>query len=147
MYKIGKMRLWHYKLINCLPRSQLLAQWRELNLIFRQKQNHILINYIYSYKYKDKKDLLAYSNPVLEEMRNRNYHISYENYENCFRGIVTDIVEPFPEHQNDEYLIICFYNLKEKYTRGQKDFSEIEYAKLLSIKDNIESKQIRNSTD
>ncbi|MDD3999618.1 MAG: pyrimidine dimer DNA glycosylase/endonuclease V [Bacilli bacterium] len=133
------MRLWHYKLIRYLPRSQLLAQWRELNLIFRQEPSHILINYIYSDKYKDKKDLLAYSNMVLKEMHSRNYRINYDNYENYFKGVFSNIINPFPDYQNDDYLIICFYNLKEKHIRGQKDFSENEYFQLLSIKENIES--------
>ena len=29
----------------------------------------------------------------------------------------------FKEH-NDEYLKICYYNLYEKYIRGQKDFND-----------------------
>lgn len=140
------MRLWHYRLIKYLPRSQLLAQWRELNLVFRQEPNHILINYIYSNKYKNKKDLLAYSNMVLEEMKNRDYRVNYGNYENYFKGVATDIIEPFPDYQDDEYLVICFYNLKEKYIRGQKDFSEDEYSKLLSIKMSIESHKIGNNS-
>lgn len=45
------MRLWNYELIenNLLPNSQAVAQWRELNSIFRKQDNHILINYIYNY--------------------------------------------------------------------------------------------------
>jgi uncharacterized protein (TIGR02328 family) len=127
------MRLWHYKLIQYLPRSQLLAQWRELNLIFRQEPSHILINYIYEDEYKNKKDLLAYSNIVLEEMKNRGYRINYGNFDEYFKEISTDIVKPFLNYQDNEYLIICFYNLKEKYLRGQKDFSNAQYAKMLSV--------------
>jgi uncharacterized protein (TIGR02328 family) len=127
------MRLWHYKLIQYLPRSQLLAQWRELNLIFRQEPSHILINYIYEDEYKNKKDLLAYSNIVLEEMKNRGYRINYGNFDEYFKGVTTDIVKPFLNYQDDEYLIICVYNLKEKYLRGQKDFSNAQYAKMLSV--------------
>ena len=127
------MRLWHYKLIQYLPRSQLLAQWRELNLIFRQEPSHILINYIYEDEYKNKKDLLAYSNIVLKEMKNRGYRINYGNFDEYFKGVTTDIVKPFLNYQDDEYLIICVYNLKEKYLRGQKDFSNAQYAKMLSV--------------
>jgi len=129
------MRLWHYKLIQYLPRSQLLAQWRELNLIFRQEPSHILINYIYKDEYKDRKDLLSYSNMVLEEMKKRGYRINYGNYDSYFKGVATDIVKPFLNHQDDEYLRICFYNLKEKYMRGQKDFSIDQYLKILSLGD------------
>lgn len=131
--KLASMRLWHYKLIQYLPRSQLLAQWRELNLIFRQEPNHILINFIYKEEYKDKKDLLSYSNIVIEEMKYRGYHINYGNYDTYFQGITTDIAKPFPNYQDGEYLTICFYNLKEKYMRGQKDFSNDQYEKMLSV--------------
>ena len=43
------MRLWHYKLLPYLPKSQLIAQWRELNSIYKKQDRHILINYIYDY--------------------------------------------------------------------------------------------------
>ena len=79
------MRLWHYKLIQYLPKSQLVAQWRELNSIYKKQDNHILINYIYSY---DKSDLLVYSNLVINEMTKRNYKIkNWENYNNYFKDI------------------------------------------------------------
>ena len=104
-----------------------------MNLIFKKEPNHILINYIYKDEYKDKKDLLRYSNIVLEEIINRGYRINYGNYDNYFKGITTDIVKPFLNYQEDEYLKICFYNLKEKYMRGQKDFSDDQYVKLISI--------------
>lgn len=35
----------------------------------------------------------------------------------------------FAEH-NKEYLTICYYNLKEKYLRGQKDFTHSIWNKL-----------------
>ena len=35
------MRLWHIDLIPYLPKSQLLAQWRELNSIFKKQDKHI----------------------------------------------------------------------------------------------------------
>lgn len=43
------MRLWHIDLItnSLLPKSQLLAQWSELNSIFKKQDKNILINYIY----------------------------------------------------------------------------------------------------
>ena len=47
------MRLWHYKLIPFLPNSQLIAQWRELNSIFKKQDKHILINYVYEYPKED----------------------------------------------------------------------------------------------
>lgn len=132
------MRLWHFELIRYLPRSQLLAQWRELNLIFRQEPSHILINYIYKDEYKDKKDLLSYSNIALEEIKKRGYRNNYSNYDNYFQGVTYRIQKPFHNYQDDEYLIICFFNLKEKYMRGQKDFSDSTYQHLLSLNSIIE---------
>lgn len=57
------MRLWHYEIIPYLPKSQLIAQWRELNSIFTKQDKHILINYIYNYP---KDHLYTYSNLVLQ---------------------------------------------------------------------------------
>lgn len=116
------MRLWHIDLILYLPNSQLIAQWRELNSIFKKQDKHILINYIYDY---DKSYLLDYTTCVLNEMHNRSIAIrSFENYNNYFTGVKqSDKVLRYPEHDND-YLHICFHNLKEKYLRGQKDFTK-----------------------
>lgn len=123
------MRLWHYKLIPYLPKSQLLAQWRELNSIFKKQDKHILINYIYDY---DKRVLHDYSCEVMSEMANRGYKIkSTENFYNYFidEGITGYKGARFKEHDK-EYLTICYYNLKEKYLRGQKDFTKECWDKL-----------------
>ena len=129
------MRLWHYKLIPYLPKSQLLAQWRELNSIFKKQDRHILINYVYEYP---KNHLLVYAEMVMTEMIKRCYEPKIgagTNFTNYF-GIVQPFHDwwmenPFPSHHTDRYLIQCFFNLQEKYDRGQKDFSEKEY-KMLS---------------
>ena len=114
------MRLWHIDLIPYLPNSQLVAQWRELNSIFKKQDKHILINYIYNY---DKKPLLNYSQAVIREMFNRCYKINTMNYIIYFLNINSFGTERFKEH-NNEYLTICYYNLREKYIRGQKDFTD-----------------------
>lgn len=117
------MRLWHIDIIPYLPQSQLIAQWRELNSIFKKQDNHILINYIYNY---DKDYLYIYSLNVIDEMERRKIVIrSYDNFNSYFNEIFN---KPIPMHlrfdeHNNEYLTICYYNLKEKYIRGQKDFS------------------------
>lgn len=124
------MRLWHIDLIPYLPKSQLLAQWRELNSIFKKQDKHILINYVYDYP---KTYLGFYTKKVIDEMLARNIKIkSYKNFEKYFseysneygavQKILSLIKQPkFAEH-NDEYLTICYWNLREKYLRGQKDF-------------------------
>lgn len=129
------MRLWHYKLIPFLPNSQLIAQWRELNSIFKKQDKHILINYVYEYP---KKDLYVYSYLLMEEMKKREITIkSFENINNYFGHICVNIsrggihtINPFPQHHTDRYLLQCFYNLQEKYDRGQKDFSKEQYERL-----------------
>lgn len=141
------MRLWHYKLIPFLPKSQLIAQWRELNSIYKKQDKHILINYIYGY---DKKELMAYSWLVMKEMDNRGFKInSYDNFREYFSFCASDTyfatrfldhypcfggkevtIRPFFFHHTNRYLKQCFYNLQEKYDRGQKDFSKEQYEKL-----------------
>ena len=131
------MRLWHYKLIKFIPKSQLLAQWRELNSIFKKKDNHILINY--AYEYPDE-NLVAYANIVLEEMDKRHIRVrSFDNYINLVCVTEPRSVDalmgcnPFKKHHDDRYLLQCFFNLQEKYDRGQKDFSKEEYERLESF--------------
>lgn len=116
------MRLWHTDIIEFLPQSQLVAQWRELNSIYKDQPNHILINYVYSYP---KSYLKAYSDKVLDEMRKRGISVrSMDKYDTYFAGVVEATGdERFAEH-NDEYFMICYYNLREKYLRGQGDFSQ-----------------------
>lgn len=117
------MRLWHIDLIEFLPRSQLIAQWRELNSIFKKQDNHILINYVYEY---DKKYLWYYTQKVIDEMRKRRYNInSWDNYNNYFNDVDVDMTQQyrFAEH-DDLYLLVCYMNLTEKFIRGQRDFAE-----------------------
>lgn len=128
------MRLWHYKLLPYLPEKQLVAQWRELNSIFAKQDKHILINYIYEY---DKENLLLYTNYVIREMKNREMKIrSFTKFSKYFKGYsisgrdVDKGVNPFPKHHTDRYLNQCYYNLEEKYDRGQKDFGRIKYILL-----------------
>lgn len=129
------MRLWHYKLIPYLPKSQLVSQWRELNSIFKKQDNHILINYVYEYP---KFDLYYYSHLVAGELINRGYRINkLDNFRNYFAEMtnedrikLTSNYHPFQNHHNKEYLTICYWNLKEKWMRGQKDLDNNVWAKL-----------------
>lgn len=123
------MRLWHQDVLRFLPRSQLLAQWRELNSIFAKEDRHVLINYIYDY---DKSELKAYTDAVLTEMRARGYTIrTFDKMERYFEQIDSVKHAPFAQHHNDDYIRICYYNLYEKYIRGQKDY-EIEQFEALT---------------
>lgn len=126
------MRLWHIDLIPYLPKSQLIAQWRELNSIFKKQNKHILINYVYDYP---KEYLWNYAISVISELQSRDIHIkSNENYIKYFGYLNSEILYKiqyleFAEH-NKEYLTICYWNLREKYLRGQKDFTDQVWQKL-----------------
>lgn len=142
------MRLWHIDLIPYLPVSQLKGQWRELNSIFKKQDKHLLINYIYNY---DIFYLKSYSLVVMGEMAKRGYQININNYVKYFSydKYPEDYVREdwyylidaylndydvfrynrFKEH-NNEYLTICYWNLREKYIRGQKDFTDDIWEKL-----------------
>ena len=117
------MRLWHYEIIPYLPKLQLIAQWRELNSIFVKQDKHILINYIYNYP---KDYLYTYSSYVLDEMKKRGYQIkkwdNYNEYFGSLRFSKPNMSLIYSEH-NSEYFEICYWNLKEKYFRGQSDFT------------------------
>ena len=145
------MRLWHYSLLPYLPKSQLIAQWRELNSIYKKEDKHILINYIYEY---DKDDLYYYTILVLGEMINRKIEIRnlqnmiryfelkdeiiyyvLPNANKCINLIITKH-QPFQNHHNNRYLLQCFYNLQEKYDRGQKDFDNETFTNLVMFIDN-----------
>lgn len=123
------MRLWHVDLLEFLPKGQLLSQWRELNSIFAKEDKHILINYIYEYS---KEDLYVYTEKVMDEMKKRGYKIrTYEKMNKYFGDLEVDKhVKPFKNHHDNEYLQICYYNLKEKFIRGQKDFEVDTYNNL-----------------
>lgn len=125
------MRLWHWKLIPYLPKSQLLSQWRELNSIYKNQPRHILINYVYEYP---KQDLFEYSNLVLKEMLSRGYKVtSTKNFVNYF-GVNGEMLllggTPFKMHHDHLYLSVCVWNLCEKYVRGQKDFTDDVWDKI-----------------
>lgn len=122
------MRLWHTAVIPVLPKSQLLAQWRELNSVFAKEDKHVLINYIYEYP---RTDLRIYTEIVLTEMRKRGFQIrTFDKMERYFEGVPIADYEPFARHHNTEYLEICYFNLKEKYIRGQKDYHEAQFLQL-----------------
>lgn len=119
------MRLWHTDLIQFLPRTQLLAQWRELNSIFKKEDDHILINYIYNGSdYKE--TIKTYADLIVAEFKKRGYHIrTWGNYNEYFKNVNSN-GERFTGH-NVSYLLQCYFNLQEKYYRGQEDYSFDEY--------------------
>lgn len=126
------MRLWHYELLPYLPKSQLIAQKRECDLIWKdlasgKQTNHILINYIWTY-HKPDIELYQYYTMLADEFDRRGFKFNFSEYINEDYYRVT--LHPFANHHNKQYLIQCFYNLQEKYIRGQKDFDYHTYMAL-----------------
>lgn len=135
------MRLWHKELIKVLPRQQLISQWRELcciakNLNNKGTPNHILVNKILDY---NKIHLICYTKLILQEMKNRNYKISHNSFNNYlinlnlrkeeFYLINLGFDDIFKDWHNNRYLQQCFYNLEEKYDCNgisKEEFEKIE---------------------
>ena len=119
------MRLWHKDLIPVLPREQLVAQWHELsaiagNIKTKGTPNHILVNKVMNYPMNH---FISYAAAVRAEMTKRGYR-TMKNVWEKIAGIcdgdynIIPMDEVYPEWMNDEYFIICYYNLKEKWMCG-----------------------------
>lgn len=142
------MRCWHIKLLPLLPRQQLLSQLRECVAIAKDiyetgKTNHILINPIMDYPIEH---FQLYCDMVIEEMNKRRYVVSNQTYEkfnkyisledfNVAHSISSDYsdvklfmsgeaIQLFSGWHDTTYLVICLYNLYEKYLRGGVTFDE-----------------------
>ena len=126
------MRLWHVDILDLLPDLQLLAQKREVDLIWKdikqgRKTNHILINYIW--EYEDFTDRVKSYYILLEKAFDKR---GFKFKNNCFEyGKAYIIYEnPFPMQHNDRYLLQNFLNLQEKFDRHQKGFTREQYINL-----------------
>ncbi len=126
------MRLWHYKLIGVLPKKMLVSQWRECRAIKRQWEKGTLIHPLVSYVKKYDKDYFAYyTHHIYLEMLKRNIKCkdSYmqEIISFCSYRLWQENLN-YLEHDN-QYLEICYFNLKEKYIRGiitQEEWNKIK---------------------
>lgn len=129
------MRLWNFKLLPYLPDSQLLAQKRECDLIIKdatlgRRTNHILINYIYEYGGIDSISFKTYYALLYKEFKNRGFKFNDKYQMINWFYVDNPPVAPFNRHHNNEYLTMCYWNLREKYLRGQKDFTTDVWQKL-----------------
>lgn len=154
------MRLWHYDLLDVLPKQQLCSQLRECVAIAKDiyekgTTNHILINPIMNY---DLNHFRLYCNLVITEMEKRGYNVSdktkkklnkYINYHKEMtvmqiqttrifivnNGYNNEYGELFDNWHTNRYLKQCLYNLEEKYDRGgitQEEWDKIynKYSKF-----------------
>lgn len=130
------MRLWHSSLIPVLPREQLVAQWRELSAIagsIKEKgsPNHILVNFVTEYDFDH---FISYAYYVRVKMTHRGYR----TMDSIWKKItdlkpegytILPVEKVYFNKMNQEYLLICYYNLYEKYMCGGiswEDFNKIE---------------------
>lgn len=125
------MRLWSYQILPYLPNSQLLAQKRECDLILKdwhngKKTNHILINYIHECS---DFNFVVYYTKLYMAFKERNFKFN-DKYDVVNMLLSNSNLDCYKDYHNKEYLTICFMNLKEKYIRGQKDFSKEIYDRL-----------------
>lgn len=121
------MRLWHTSLINVLPREQLVAQWRELSAIAGAIQkngtpNHILVNFVMDY---DWDHFISYAYYVRKEMTSRGYRTMNSVWDKIvslagdnLNYQILPLEDVYKEKMDKEYLMICYYNLYEKYLCG-----------------------------
>lgn len=142
------MRLWDFRLLPYLPKSQLLAQKRECDLIIKdatkgKQTNHILINYIYGYGGIYSLSFKTYYALLYKEFKRRNFKFNDKYLMVNTEYAKNPLVKPFTRHHNDEYLTICYWNLREKYLRGQKDFTDNIWQELDKFyKNYMESKNV-----
>lgn len=130
------MRLWHYKLIQNLPRQQLLGQHRECCALrgLGWGKTHSVVNYVFEHPYYW---LYLYHQFIMHEMERRGYYVGLDwkfasyrgkkigfdnseftkfNMPDSWKIIEAIIDEPqqiYPEH-NPQYLKECLNNLKQK---------------------------------
>ncbi len=129
------MRIWHYKLLEVLPDLQFKGQLRELVAIMHDwrdkgKTNHVLINAVMEYP---KSHLSTYFDLYRAEYKRR-----------YLKDIKSSIVKEFSDFapsiskvdnllwHNDEYILVCVYNLYEKYKfgRGKSKISEEDWQRI-----------------
>lgn len=134
------MRLWHTKLIQVLPREQLVAAWRELSAIAGKIQlydtpNHVLVNFVMDYDFDH---FISYAYYIRQEMTARNYRTMNSVWDKITAlkpdWTLLPLEEVYKNKMNDFYLTVCYYNLYEKYDCGMFDnFDEIEsiYRKVI----------------
>ena len=127
------MRLWHQKLIQHLPRQQLLGQHRECCALRGAGwgRKHSVVNYVFNYT---PDHLVAYHYFIMDEMIKRGYkpdpiwrNVNWrgstlgeqKNWCNeqfvssLYNSVIIDNCKFYSEH-NEEYLIECIENLRVK---------------------------------
>lgn len=136
------MRLWHYKLIPCLPRQQFVSQHREICALLGKgwKKPHSIVDYIYKY---GKESLKAYHYRVFKEADHRGYKFKRfkETYDIINKYYSARYIGEYLyqlrylEHTK-EYLSICLHNLKYAISPSTEKSKNIDlFSHFPDIKD------------
>ena len=121
------MRLWHTKLIEALPREQLVSQWRECSSIAGAIQkngtpNHVLVNFVLDYDFDH---FISYTYYIRQEMKRRGYRTMDSVWDKIValkpNWLLLPLTDVYAAKMNDFYLTVCYYNLYEKYDCGMFD--------------------------
>lgn len=131
------MRLWHYEILDYLPKAQLISQWRECVRIAKSihengTPNHILVNRIMDYPTEE---FNTYCNLVVRAMLRRGYNISSQSIEKLEEYIdfrVESVGEKkriFKDWHDENYMDVCYWNLYEKwhYAKGNSKLTDDEW--------------------
>ena len=129
------MRIWHYKLLRCLPDKQFRGQLRELVLIMRDWRdkgttNHLLINKVMEYPKSELVEYFKLYNEVYQERYGKSVSQKivdeFDDFAQTGMGIRTKL---FDGWHDTIYLAICNYNLYEKhfYAVGKSRISDDEW--------------------
>lgn len=120
------MRLWHYKLLDCLDDFHIVAQYRELLAIKRAidkngTPNHRLVNKVLDYSLLDFK---IYAMKVEEELEKRDITFNKSKIDEIMTWQIdkfkttSDNKSLYDGWHNNRYLKQCYFNLQEKFDCG-----------------------------
>lgn len=134
------MRLWHYAILDYLPKAQLVSQWRECVCIAKSihdngTPNHILVNRIMDYPIEE---FNTYCNLVVRAMLKRGYNVSSQSIEKLEEYIdfrvesVDENKRIFKDWHDTTYMEVCYYNLYEKwhYAKGNSKLTNDEWGEF-----------------
>ena len=136
------MRIWHYKLIEVLPKKQLTGQWRELSAIcglilkFGTPKS-LIVDRLMDYPISHFKKYIGF---VKSEMQRRglkpkdDIYIKLSKIDSMlFSQKNLSENELFKNWHTQRYLKQCFYNLQEKFDCGGISGEEWKKIKALKI--------------
>lgn len=130
------MRLWHYKLIDVLPKRQLLGQWKEVCALSTMVTNPKFAEHFLVKRIKEcggPRDLYFYARLVRDELTKRGYKPSekvFQKIEDQIGGDFPLACCLFPGWHDERYLLQNYYNLEEKVDLGLIPIDEFDQVVL-----------------